>query len=155
MKMNNRLVYVLLVIAFAAGILSGIDPYFQLYLGGVRGMSSVDVGMVSAFVAVIYYAINPLTLFTISFLVGRNLDVQAELRTTIVSIYLSCFLGDFVGWQLGYSIMTYLVNAPFTVLYNILFGAFHNLISAINLFFVSFSALSIASILKYHVKLTS
>lgn len=150
MKINNRLVGVLLVITVAGGILSGIDPYFPLYLGGVRGMHSADVAVVLSFVAVIYYAIDPLTLFAISFLVGRSLEVTVELRTIVVSIYLSCFLGSFVGWQLGSAIMMYVARAPFNVVYNILGGTFHNLISAINLFFVSFSAIAIASILKHH-----
>ena len=152
MKMNNRFVYVLMVIAFAAGILKGIDPYLSFYLEAYRAMSSFEAGKVSMFVNFIYYAINPLILFTTSFLVGRSLDVQAELRTTIISIYVGCFLGSFIGWQLGTLIMAYTSRLEIPVLFNILAGTFENLRSAISMFFVSFSAISIASIRKYNAK---
>ena len=157
MKTNKRLVYVLLVIALAAGILSGMKPLLTFYLRSVRGMDSVDAATVASFVWVISLIINPLLLFIASFRLGRNLDVQAELRTTIVSIYIGCFVGSFIGWQLGNSIMEYAVhkgafNVQFNILFNILWGATTSLGSAIGMFFVSFSAISITSFLKYNAK---
>ena len=152
MKMNNRLVYVMLVIAFAAGILSGIKPMLTFYLREVRGISGIDAAIVTSFVWAISLAINPLILFTASFRLGRNLDVQAKLRTTIISIYVGCFLGSFIGWQLGYLSMAYAAHIEVYVLFDILRGTFENLLSAIRMFFVSFSAISIASFLKYNAK---
>ena len=149
--MNNRLVCVLLVIAFAAGILSGMKPMLSLYLL-MRGIRDFDAGKVLFFVSILASVINPLTLFIVSFRLGSSLDVRAELRTTIVSIYLGCFLGSFAGHQLGYSIMQYAVMGSVMALFNLLWGMFHNLGSAISLFFVSFSAISIASIRKYNAK---
>ena len=145
----------MLVIAFAVGILSGILPYFHPYLRAVRAMSFSDTALWTSFRTLLALAINPLILFIASFRLGRKLDVRVELRTTIISIYLGCFIGSFVGWQLGYSIMIHLIHAPYNVLYNILWGAFTNLGSAISLFFVSFSAISIAHFLKHQAKLNN
>ncbi len=151
MKINNRLVYVLMVIAFTAGILSSMKPWLMIYLL-MRGMLETDARKVLFFVNILASVINPLTLFIVSFRLGNSLDVRAELRTTIISIYVGCFLGSFIGWQLGTLIMAYTSRLEIPVLFNILAGTFENLRSAISMFFVSFSAISIASIRKYHAK---
>ena len=120
MKMNNRLVCVLLVIAFAAGIVSGMKPMLMIHLL-MRGMLETDARKVLFFVTTLAFVINPLTLFIVSFRLGSSLDVQTELRTTIISIYVGCFLGSFIGWQLGALSMAYavdvdLANVPYNVL---------------------------------------
>ena len=150
--MNKRLVCVLLVIAFAAGILSGMKPWLRIYLL-MRGIRDFDAGKVLFFVGILASVINPLTLFIASFRLGSSLDVRAELRTTIISIYGGCFLGSFIGWQLGALSMAYAVDVDLVnVWYNVLGGTLENLGSAISMFFVSFSAISIASIRKYNAK---
>ncbi len=150
--MNNRLVCVLLVIVFAAGILSGMKPMSMIYLL-MRGMLETDARKVLFFVNILASVINPLTLFIVSFRLGSSLDVRAELRTTIISIYVGCFLGSFIGWQLGALSMAYAVDVDLVnVWYNVLGGTFENLRSAFSMFFVSFSAISIASIRKYNAK---
>ena len=152
MKMNKRLVCVLLVIAFAAGILSGMKPWLRIYLL-MRGIRDFDAGKVLFFVGILAFVINPLTLFIASFRLGSSLDVRAELRTTIISIYVGCFLGSFIGWQLGALSMAYAIDVDLVnVWYNVPGGTLTNLRSAISMFFVSFSAISIASIRKYHAK---
>jgi len=152
MKMNKRLVYVLMVIAFTAGILSSMKPWLRIYLI-MRGMLETDATKVVFFVNILASDINPLTLFIVSFRLGSSLDVRAELRTTTISIYVGCFLGSFIGWQLGALSMAYAVDVDLVnVWYNVLGGTLTNLRSAISMFFVSFSAISIASIRKYNAK---
>ena len=150
--MNKRLVYVLMVIAFTAGILSSMKPWLRIYLI-MRGMLETDATKVVFFVNILASDINPLTLFIVSFRLGSSLDVRAELRTTTISIYVGCFLGSFIGWQLGALSMAYAVDVDLVnVWYNVLGGTLTNLRSAISMFFVSFSAISIASIRKYNAK---
>ncbi|MCW4037529.1 MAG: hypothetical protein NWF13_02205 [Candidatus Bathyarchaeota archaeon] len=50
MKINKRLVYVLLIIAFAAGILSGMTPLLGLYLSSVRGIRGANAANVKSYV---------------------------------------------------------------------------------------------------------
>jgi hypothetical protein len=158
MKINRRIVLVTLIIAALIGILRGIFPFLVPYFMS-RGMQLIDATGLGAYTTLITtftgYGLNPLALFVASYLLGRDLDLKVELRTTIVSIYLGCFLGIFMGSVIGFSFMMSLMQestpSP-VILLTVLFNAGYGLFSALNLFFVSFSAIAIASIIRSKTK---
>lgn len=145
MKINRRIVRGTLAIAFVIGIVEGILPFFGLYILNNLGMSVIDLSRYQFYLSIIRYGLNPIVLFTVSYILGRAIDVKAELRTTIVSVYLGCFVGDFLGYLLGYSYMRNLIGLGLPISYIVPWSAFYGMISAVILFFVSFVAIFIAS----------
>ena len=145
MKINRRIVLVLIAIAFVIGIVEGFLPLFGLYVMDVMGGSVIDFSRYQFYLSIIRYGLNPIVLFTVSYILGRAIDVKAELRTTIISVYLGCFVGDFLGYLLSYSYMMNLMRSGLPMSYIVPWSAFYGMVSAVILFFVSFAAIFIAS----------
>ena len=155
LALGLRIVSVTFPITFMIGVLDGISPYFGLYLVSVRGMHGIEVGAYESFLAVIRYALTPVALFSVSYFMGKGLDVRDSLRAIAGCILLSGFVGSSIGQGLGYSIMAGLVQAPTDLLFTVVSSMFNGLLSAVALFFVSFSAVAIASVRKRGAKPSS
>ncbi len=150
MNFNRKIVVATLVVSSVFGMFDAVATHLQLYLFFKMGMTQLEAAIYRSYMSVEGEVIKPLTFFVISYLLGRDVDVKAELRSTIASIFVGCFIGYSVGFGIGYPTMLYLATGelfPMSGTHIILFilmNTLTSLIPTISLFFVSFSAMSIA-----------
>jgi hypothetical protein len=153
-KINRRIILVILIIAVLIGIFRAIMPYIPLYLNSL-GMSLIDATRLTSRIVYIEYGLELIAIFIVSYFLGKNLDVKAELGTTIVSVYLGCFLGVFLGYGIGFSSMMNLTHE--SIPYLDIGGTILSMIGialfmSVSLFFVSFSAIAIRYLRKDRAK---
>jgi hypothetical protein len=83
-----------------------------------------------------YFAVNSVLIFICFYLVGRKIDLKANLALSILSL----IVGAYVGKLLGQTMITLIVN-PELLLGAVIMGS-EPLIS-LQIFFVAFSALAL------------
>jgi len=126
---------------------------FSLALGAVQGYSAglpirlyeqdvpiVTIGTYLAVISLIRTAINPFLIFIGFYLVGRKIDLKANLGLSILSLIAGASIGGFVG----YAVTTLIMNP----LVELLVGAAGYSTGFYQIFFVAFTALAIAHLRK-------
>lgn len=142
-------------IAFAVGIVDGLLPALIPYFS-VRNLPLPVAVLYESYLNLLRGILTPIILFAVSYLVGRGVDVNGEIKSTILSTYLGCLIGDYFGLQLGSDVMSLLTHPDQQIylLYNALIIVL-SVFYVVNMFFVSFSGIAIASIMKSRKKTTS
>ena len=124
---------------------------FSLALGAVHGYSVhlpirlleqeiplKDIGMYLGYVELAVRIINPVLIFIGFYLVGRKIDLKANLGLSILSLIAGASIGGFVG----YAVTTLIINP----LPELLVWAAGYPLGSYQIFFVAFAALALAYI---------
>jgi hypothetical protein len=154
----KRIFLGLLPIAFAVGIIDGILPYLHIYILRIlSGATAYDLGVYSAYVNIVRIVLNPITLFTVSYFLGKGTEVGLDIKSGIISTFLGCFVGEYVGLLSGTGLMLALLTEfdPLFYLYSTIPSIFTSTLNSVNMFFVSFSGIAIASLRKSKISATS
>lgn len=126
---------VALVFGLALGTLQGYRSGLPLRMHEL-GASLVDIGMYLSATSWIYFAVNPVLIFTGFYLVGRQIDLKANLALSILSL----IVGAYFGKLLGQTAITLIVN-PESLLGAVTMGS--EPVGPLQIFFVAFSALAL------------
>ena len=152
---SKRIVLGIFPIAFAVGMIDGVLPYLHLYiLSIINNATAYDLGVYTTYMNIGKIILNPILLFTVSYLVGRGIDVGSNLRSTVLSSFLGCFVGEYIGTLCGTGFMFVLLNQYernyflYTAIPQIFTSAFYS----VSMFFVSFSGIAITNFRKNKTK---
>jgi len=146
MKIDRKILLVAFLIAFVIGLLNGIIPYFAIHFKMTGWMSDAEISGYQYYMNVTRYWLGPTALFITSYIFGKNTDIKAELKTTIIYDYLSCLIGSYIGHVVGFSYMFNIMQGGDS-LYPLLWSAINSIGSATILFFISFSGIIIANVI--------
>lgn len=146
-----RILSVTLPIAFVIGFLNGISPILGFYLD-MLGLRGSNISVYQSYLILIRSALNPVAFFIIAYLAGNSLDERTELQPIAANIFVGSFIGNFAGYLIAYAVTILIVHLPNDSLSIIFSSLFNSLLSAVTLFFVGFSAIAIASMMKSQAK---
>ena len=138
---------VILVLSFALGIVGGSRTFLAFSLKDKLGLSNEVRAFYMAVVGLIGFVINPVLVFIGIYLIGRKIDLKANLTSIIVRLLVGAYVGNLFGHivaPLVGSPLLHELEIPLFITSSFLLGLFS--ISILHLFFVAFTALSIAHI---------
>ena len=135
-----------LIFGLALGTLQGYSVGLPIRLHE-QGATLVTIGVYMSFISLARFAINPFLILIGFYLVGRKIDLKANLGLSILSLIAGASIGGFVGYAVATLIINPLPNRPYVELlvsavYPLGFGSF------LQIFFVAFTALAIAHLRK-------
>jgi hypothetical protein len=140
MRFNWKVFVVAFVFSLVTTFLSGIFP--TLVYASARDLG-LDYSMVYWLSIVASFVISPFLLFASFYRMGRNVDLKAEFRSVVASLFFGSWAGHFIS--LVYSTSAWAMTSTYAVIAVIWYGVS----SALSIeFFVGFSALSMAYIYK-------
>ena len=145
----KRIFSMIFVFALLIGALNGFNLHQIVYLDAV-GMKIGDVSTQVLSVMFVRSFFLPLLLFTISYIFGKRLNLETEIKPIITYLTLGCFIGNFFGYL---AINIFIFNSVYVysdILFNIfliiLDSLYGSLSSTFTVFFLSFSGIAIASL---------
>ena len=146
MKVDGRLLKAAFVTALIIGLLNGITPNFSFYFMSRGWMSDSEISRFQNNINIIRQWLGPIALFLASYVAGKTIDIRANLKATIISIYWRCFTGSYVGYVIGNGYMFSLMG-EFSLSFTLVWGAITSLFLGVILFFISYSGIVIINIL--------
>ena len=134
------------VVAFVFSLVIGVLSIIFGYLVQALNLRPEMLSGVWYFISVTRFVISPFLLFASFYLIGRNLDLRAEFP----SVLLPLFFGSWVGHLIGFYPLALWDNPLYIVnVESLLSFIWYGISSALSFeFFVEFSALSMAYLLK-------
>ena len=135
---------VALIFGLALGALHSYSVHLPIRLLEQEGVSLKDIGMYLGYVQLTRTAISPVLILIGFYLVGRKIDLKANLGLSILSL----IAGDAIGGFVGYGVTTLIMNPlPDHPRGELLMSAVYST-SSYQIFFVAFTALAIAHLRK-------
>ena len=133
---------VALIFGLALGALHSYSVHLPIRLLE-HEVPNKDIGMYLGYLSLIRIAINPFLLFIGFYLVGRKIDLKANLGLSILSL----IAGDAIGSFVGYGVTTLIMNPlPYRPHGELLASGVFGL--SFQTLFVAFTALAIAHLRK-------
>ena len=145
----RRIITMILPLALIIGALNGFYLHHNIYLDSV-GLRITDIGIQFLVFDLSRVILLPVMFFIISYLLGKRLNIEAEIKPIIAFLLLGGFIGNFIGYLVANVILFGTIyttgNLFFNALLSILDSLFNSLSSLPTLFFVSFTGMAIASL---------
>ena len=139
----------ILPFALIFGVLNGFNPYQKIYIDSI-GLKLQDVGLYLSLLNTSRLVFLPLLLFIISYIFGKRLNIEAEIKPIITYLIFGCFIGNFVGYLVVNIVIFNSINISNDLFFNVFLSIFNSLFGSLSsifsIFFVSFSAIAIASL---------
>jgi len=143
MKFNWIVFAVAFVFSF---VLRAVLPFISSNL--LRTLNHEMWDLVVFSTNVISFILSPLLLFASFYLIGRNIDLISDFPSVLVPLFVASLAGRLVGFLLLYAGSYVLVPAPPTLLQFCEYGLNYLYMAFSYEFFVGFTALAVAYIVK-------
>lgn len=149
MQLNSKIFFVALIFSLTIGVLGNAS----VILFRIFAPDSQTIFLTSLGLNVISFCVSPLLLFAVFYFMGRKMNIVFEFLSVVTSLFLGSFVGHLIGY--GLPLLLYIVGYDstfasqgflFVSILSMLWYAFR--IAFSTEFFVGFTALSIAHIMK-------
>jgi len=147
--LSTRVFTMIFIFTLLIGALNGFNQYYFIYSKSV-GLRFQDLAPYYLILDLARVVFLPLIIFTASYLIGKRVNLEAEIKQILAYLFLGCFIGHFIGHLAINTIIFSSIYTTRDILLNIfvcvLDGLFGGFSSTFSIFFVSFSGIALASL---------